>query len=98
MSFEPAFKSRFSVELDNALSSGLQGSWVEGCAYGIASALIYVAEAILFVFGAYLISHQIYTYLQMVQVLNLLVFSITIGSQLISFSKSKTILAYQRKC
>jgi ATP-binding cassette subfamily B (MDR/TAP) protein 1 len=46
-----------------------------------------LAEALLFFVGAVLISRGLYTYLQMVEVLNLVVFSVTIGSQLMAFSK-----------
>jgi ATP-binding cassette, subfamily B (MDR/TAP), member 1 len=55
--------------------------------YGVASGLIYLAEALLFYVGAVLIACGLYTYLQMVEVLNLVVFSVTIGSQLMAFSK-----------
>ena len=63
---------------------------VEGCTQGIASGLIYLAEALLFYVGAVLIANGSYTYLQMVEVLNLVVFSVTIGSQLMGFSKLHT--------
>ena len=61
---------------------------VEGCTFGVASCLIYLAEALLFFIGAVLISRGLYTYLQMVEVLNLVVFSVTIGSQLMASSVS----------
>ena len=43
------------------------------------------AEALLYFVGAVLVSRGLYTYLQMVEVLNLVVFSVTIGSQLMAF-------------
>jgi len=67
---------------------GRRGAFVEGCTYGVASSLIYLAEALLFYTGAVLIARGIYTYLQMVEVLNLVVFTVTIGSQLLTFSMS----------
>jgi len=46
-----------------------------------------LAEALLFFVGAVLIARGLYTYLQMVEVLNLVVFSVTIGSQLMAFTE-----------
>jgi len=87
MSFEGIFKARFDTAADKALSTGVRGAFVEGCTHGVASGLIYLAEALLFYIGAVLIARGLYTYLQMVEVLNLVVFSVTIGSQLMAFSE-----------
>ena len=75
------------VNKDRTVTTGIKGTFVEGCTYGVASGLIYLAEALLFFMGAVLISRRLYSYLQMVEVLNLVVFSVTIGSQLMAFSK-----------
>jgi ATP-binding cassette subfamily B (MDR/TAP) protein 1 len=87
MAFERIFRSQFDKSVDLALSTGIRGAFVEGCTYGVASALIYLAEAVLFYVGALLIARGTYSYLQMVEVLNLVVFSVTLGSQLMAFSK-----------
>ncbi|KIM36272.1 hypothetical protein M413DRAFT_319602 [Hebeloma cylindrosporum] len=87
MSFEKIFKARFDDAADKALSTGVRGAFVEGCTYGVASGLIYLAEALLFYIGAVLIARGMYPYLQMVEVLNLVVFSVTIGSQLMGFTE-----------
>ena len=87
MGFEEIFKAQFDSSVNKALSTGLRGAFVEGCTYGVASGLIYLAEALLFYVGAVLIARGLYTYLQMIEVLNLVVFSVTIGSQLMAFSK-----------
>lgn len=87
MAFERIFRNQFDKSVDLALSTGIRGAFVEGCTHGVASALIYLAEAVLFYVGAVLIAKGTYTYLQMVEVLNLVVFSVTLGSQLMSFSK-----------
>ena len=63
----------------------------------MASGLIYLAEALLFYVGAVLIARGLYTYLQMVEVLNLVVFSVTIGSQLMGFS-AFFLSSYLLKC
>ncbi|KAF9531240.1 P-loop containing nucleoside triphosphate hydrolase protein [Crepidotus variabilis] len=86
MSFERIFKKRFDDSAERALKTGVRGAFVEGCTYGVSSGLIYLAEAMLFYVGAVLISKGLFTYLQMVEVLNLVVFTVTIGSQLMAFT------------
>ncbi|KAG1721099.1 hypothetical protein EDB19DRAFT_1917511 [Suillus lakei] len=86
MSLEPVLRAQFDKAASQCLSTGVRGAFVEGCSYGVASALIYLAEALLFYVGAVLIAKGTYTYLQMCQVLNLVVFTVSIGSQLISSS------------
>ncbi|KAL0957740.1 hypothetical protein HGRIS_001518 [Hohenbuehelia grisea] len=87
-------KAQFDEAADRALSTGVRWAFVEGCTYGLASALIYLAEALLFYVGAVLIANGTYTYLQMVKVvkvLNLVVFSVTFGLQLMAFTASGRI-------
>ncbi|KAI0298345.1 P-loop containing nucleoside triphosphate hydrolase protein [Multifurca ochricompacta] len=86
MGFESVFLERFNESAKNALHTGVRGAFVEGCTYGVASSLIYLSEALLFYAGAVLVSQGTYTYLQMVQVLNLVVFTVSIGSQLMAFT------------
>ena len=86
MALEAVFQARFDEAAARAHSAGVRGAFVEGCTHGIANALIYVAEAMLFYVGAVLVSRGTYTYLQMVQVLNLVVFTVTIGSQMLACS------------
>jgi len=62
------------------------GALVEGCTFGVASGLIYATEALLFYVGVVLIACGTYMYLQMVEVLNLVVFMVSFGSQLMAFS------------
>jgi ATP-binding cassette, subfamily B (MDR/TAP), member 1 len=88
MVFESVFESQFDSAADRALCTGLLGAFIEGCTYGVASALIYLAEALLFYIGAVFITRGTYMYLQMVEALNLVVFTVTIGSQLMAFSES----------
>ncbi|KAG1778875.1 P-loop containing nucleoside triphosphate hydrolase protein [Suillus placidus] len=95
MSLEPVLQAQFDKAASQCLSTGVRGAFVEGCSYGVASALIYLAEALLFYVGAVLIAKGTYTYLQMCQVLNLVVFTVSIGSQLMSFTQkiAKSVLA-----
>ncbi|KAE9389208.1 hypothetical protein BT96DRAFT_1025149 [Gymnopus androsaceus JB14] len=50
-----------------------------GCTCGVASGLIYPAEALLFYVGAVLVARGTYTYLQMIEVLDLVVYVNTDG-------------------
>jgi ATP-binding cassette, subfamily B (MDR/TAP), member 1 len=86
MSLEPVLQSQFDKAISVCLYTGVRGAFVEGCTYGVASGLIYLAEALLFYTGAVLIANGTYTYLRMVQVLNLVVFTVTIGSQIMAFT------------
>ena len=52
MGFEPIFQKQFKAASHRPLSTGVKGAFVEGCAYGVASGLIYLAEALLFYVGA----------------------------------------------
>ncbi|KDQ51622.1 hypothetical protein JAAARDRAFT_40847 [Jaapia argillacea MUCL 33604] len=87
MGFEGIFQRQFEETVEEALSTGVRGAFVEGCTYGVASALIYLSEALLFYVGAVLIARGTYTYLQMVETLNLMIFSVSLGSQLMSFTQ-----------
>ena len=86
MAFDSVFSAQFDAAATRALQTGIRGALVEGCTYGVSSALIYLAEALLFYVGAVLIARGTYTYLQMVEVLNLVVFSVTITTQLMAFT------------
>ncbi|KAF5350692.1 hypothetical protein D9756_008502 [Leucocoprinus leucothites] len=81
------FMDSFDLSVEKALDTGVKGAWVEGGTHGVASGLIYAAEAVLFYVGAVLVAKSRYSYLQMVEVLNLVVFSVTIGSQLMAFTE-----------
>ncbi|KAJ6524462.1 hypothetical protein DFH09DRAFT_1329514, partial [Mycena vulgaris] len=54
MRFEGVFRAQFDRATDRALAAARKGAFVEGCTYGVACGLIYLAEALLFYFGAVL--------------------------------------------
>ncbi|KAH7337541.1 P-loop containing nucleoside triphosphate hydrolase protein [Rhizoctonia solani] len=85
MALESVFKAQFERSLGTAMRTGVQGAFITGCGFGIVNALIYIAEAALFYVGAVLMAREGYTYLKMLQALNLVVFSVTIAAQLLSF-------------
>ena len=86
MAFEQFFERSFEKSVQNAHAAGIKGAFVEGCTHGVASSLIYLSEAVLFYVGAIFIARGTYTYSQMVEVLNLIVFTVSLGSQLMGFS------------
>ena len=88
MGFENAFREKFDAAVDSALTTGVRGAFVKGCSYGVTSAPIYLSKALLFYVGAVFIANGTFSYLQMIQTLQLVVFSVSIGSQLMAFSES----------
>ena len=86
MAFERFFEQSFEKSVQNAHAAGIKGAFVEGCTYGVASLLIYLSEVVLFYVGTIFVARGTYTYAQMVEVLNLIVFTISLGSQLMGFS------------
>ncbi|EIN14636.1 P-loop containing nucleoside triphosphate hydrolase protein [Punctularia strigosozonata HHB-11173 SS5] len=86
MAFESVFERQFDTAASRAMTVGVRGAFVEGCSFGVASSLIYLAEALLFYVGALLIANGTYTYLRMVETLNLVVFTVSIGGQLMAFT------------
>ena len=86
MAFERFFEQSFENSVQNAHTAGIKGVFVEGCTHGVASSLIYFSEAVLFYVGAIFIARGFYSYTQMVEVLNLIVFTVSLGSQIMGFS------------
>ncbi|KAF8586910.1 P-loop containing nucleoside triphosphate hydrolase protein [Ramaria rubella] len=85
MSLQSVFASQFDVALAKALRTGVRGAFVEGSTFGVTNAMIYLSEALLFYVGAIMVAKGTYTYLQMVQILDLLVFSVSIAAQMMVF-------------
>ena len=65
-------ESAAAAAAEAAVGVARKGAFLEGCTFGVACGLIYLAEALLFWFGAVLVARGTYSYLQMVQVLNAL--------------------------
>ena len=93
MSLEGVFKSHFNDALSTAFKAGVRGAFVDGCTFGVANAVIYLSEALLFFVGALFMANGIYSYAQMLQVLNLVVFTVTIASQLLAFGTCSSVIA-----
>ncbi|KAI0059687.1 P-loop containing nucleoside triphosphate hydrolase protein [Artomyces pyxidatus] len=97
MGFEGVFREQYDKSVNHALSKGVRGAFVEGCTLGVANSIIYLCEAVLFYASAVFVSNGTYTYLQMTQVLNLLVFTISVGAQIMGFTNriAKSLQATQ---
>jgi ATP-binding cassette subfamily B (MDR/TAP) protein 1 len=85
--FRTAYARVFEGRVEGAMRAGVKGAFVEGTGFGVASGMIYFAEAGLFYVGAVLMQKGVFGYLRMVEVLNLVVFSVSIGAQLMAFSE-----------
>ena len=85
--FEGVFREGFERANEEAMYTAVDGAVAEGCTYGVASGMIYLSEALLFYAGAVLVAEGTYTYLRMLEVLDVVIFTVTIGSQLMTFSE-----------
>jgi ATP-binding cassette subfamily B (MDR/TAP) protein 1 len=85
--FKKAYEKSFERSVEGAMRAGVNGAFVEGSGFGVANGMIYFAEAGLFYVGAVLMKKGVFGYLRMVEVLNLVVFSVSIGAQLMAFSE-----------
>ncbi|KAF8752313.1 P-loop containing nucleoside triphosphate hydrolase protein [Rhizoctonia solani] len=95
MALESVFRAQFERSLGTAMRTGVQGAFITGCGFGIVNALIYVAEGSCTVLRRRCADgSQGYSYLKMLQALNLVVFSVTIAAQLLSFNESKGTLRF----
>ncbi|KAK7019425.1 ATP-dependent permease [Paramarasmius palmivorus] len=79
----------YTQRMDDAVREscrvGVRGAFVEGATLGVASALIYLSEGVLFYVGAVLVSGGRVPYVKMVETLNLVVFAVSIGGQGVGF-------------
>ena len=80
------YERAFDRSVEVVMKASVKGAFVEGSGYGVASGMIY-SEAGLFYVGALLMKKGVFWYLRMVEVLNLVVFSVTIRAQLMAFSE-----------
>ena len=87
MPLGPVLRSQFDKASSACLSTGSHGAFVKGCTYNVTSALIHLAKALLFYVGAVLVANGTFTYLRMIQVLNLIAFTVTLDSQLVAFTQ-----------
>lgn len=87
MGIAQPFSELFDISNKKTLKTGVSGAWIEGATMGVSNGLVYAAEAVLFYVGAVLVASGRYSYSQMMQVLNLVVFSVSLGSQLMNFSE-----------
>jgi len=87
MGFEHVFAEQFDESLQVALKTGVRGALVAGTGYGVANGLIYIAQGLIYYVGAVMMARGTYTYLQLLEVVNLVVFSVSIAAQIMTFGK-----------
>ncbi|KAG9031180.1 hypothetical protein FRB95_003084 [Tulasnella sp. JGI-2019a] len=85
MALEEVFGKQFDEAADAALEAGVHGAFVAGTGYGVANGLVYLAQAVIFYVGAVLLAKGTYSYLKMLTVINLVVFTMSIAAQLMTF-------------
>jgi len=90
MSYQGLFQKLFDASSNHALATGVQGALVEGWTLGLAIGFIYFAEAALFYVASVLLARGRFSLQQTMEVLSILVFTITIGSQMLAFSMFRT--------
>jgi len=93
MGIAQPFSELFDISNKKTLKIGVSGAWIEGATMGVTNGLIYAALAALYYVGAVLVADGRYSYSQMTEVLSLVVFSVSLGSQLMSFSEYSTLKA-----
>lgn len=95
MGFDSIFRDQFSRSLESAMRTGTSGAFVDGMGYGIINSLIYLAQGLIYFVGARFMVMGIYSFLQMIEVLNLVAFSLAIAAQMLEFSSrlSKSLQA-----
>jgi ATP-binding cassette subfamily B (MDR/TAP) protein 1 len=74
-----------SLLTQNARAAGIKSPFVEGCTHSVVSSLIYLSEAVLFYVGAIFVARGTHSYHWVVEVLNLMVFTVSFGTQLMGF-------------
>ena len=87
MNFGSVFRQQFETSVSKAHEAGLKGAPFGGFTHGLASGLIYLAQAILFIVGAVFVARGTIGFQEMLASLNLIIFSVSIGSQMMNFSK-----------
>lgn len=87
MALENVFDAQYEKSCQAALKAGVTGAMVAGTGYGVANALVYIAEAVLFYVGAVLMAKGTYGYLQLIETLNLVVFTVSIAAQIMTFGE-----------
>lgn len=93
MALEAVFRRQFDDAVSSALQTGVQGAFVAGLGFGVSNALIYLSQALLFYVGAVFMSKGTYSYLRLLEVLNLVTFTVVLGAQLMAFGESSVYLS-----
>lgn len=85
LAFEETFKSNFESELTLARTTGNISAWVTGIGSGASMSIVYFGQALMIYVGAALIKLDVITYVTMLQVYSLVLFSVTFAAGLLDF-------------
>lgn len=91
MAIESVFVSKFQELVQECFRSHRRTAFYEGTAYSIGQGMNTLAQGLILYIGALLINSGRYEFGQMMQVLSLVLFSITFGAQVMSFGKCNLI-------
>ena len=94
MSLEPVFLKQFSTSLDTNFRLQMRAAPLNGLAYATAACVPCIAEALMFYVGAVLVANGRYSFEQMLQTFSLMIFSVSFGAQLLSYSACSSLLSY----
>ncbi|SOV01698.1 related to STE6 - ABC transporter [Ustilago sp. UG-2017a] len=97
MGLETVFDRMYQLAVADAQRCGMRSSVFSGFGHGLSEALTYIAEAMIFFFGAKLMISGEYDFKRMMQVFNLIIFAVTFAAQMLTslpgLSKSMKALA-----
>ncbi|PWN45997.1 P-loop containing nucleoside triphosphate hydrolase protein [Ceraceosorus guamensis] len=81
MALEPVFRANFVDAVKEAEQCALRAAPVSGFGFGLAEALTYLSEALMYFVSAVLVSRGIYDLERMMIVFNLIIFAVTFAGQ-----------------
>lgn len=88
MAIEPVFVSKFKEGVTKCYASHRKTAFFTGTAYSVGQGMNVLAQALILYIGALLINAGRYEFGQMIQVLSLVLFSVTFAAQTMSYGMS----------
>lgn len=86
MSLESIFRAKFLQSVENAKSAGTNSAFFEGLGCAIVNTLTFLTQGLFYYVGARFMTMGFYTFEHMVEVLNLVAFSLIIAAQMMQFT------------
>ncbi|KAL7422237.1 ATP-dependent permease [Cryptotrichosporon argae] len=92
MTLERTFDELFASQVKHALETGQAGAWSTAVSSGATAAVPLFAQAMMNFVGAVFMEKNYLNYASMLEVYTLVLFSLTFGTQMLSFRKSMRVL------